>query len=86
MILEKVVSELAVQLTPEVAFTAASIIDQYGAALDIDQYAEFMKLKRETVIRQISDETIAVRPSKFGKQNLFSAVDLAKAIHEKVAA
>lgn len=57
------------------------LLKTYGPYLTVEQYASFFKLKVSTVHKQISDETIAVKPVKFGRNNLFAVSKVADTLH-----
>lgn len=68
----------AENLGAELSMKILMLNDRYGDSLTVEQYAEYFKLKESTVYKQISDETIAVRPVKIGRENLFCVIEVAK--------
>ncbi|MBW8191942.1 hypothetical protein K0504_12925 [Neiella marina] len=74
------------RLPAEVAATTAMLIMQFGPLMCSEQYAELFDIKHGTVERQISDETIAVKPKKVGRKNFFPTVSVALLVHAKEAA
>jgi|Cruoilmetagenom7_1024161.scaffolds.fasta_scaffold251058_2 hypothetical protein len=71
----KIVSkELGTELTLKIVF----LHKRYGECLTVEQYSELFGIKPSTVFKQISDETVAIKPTKVGRNNLFSVIDVAK--------
>ena len=76
-----VIAELANKLSPEVIFTATFLNEKYGPMLTAQQYCEQFNIKTNTLERQISNETVAIKPRKVGKANFFPTIEVAKYMH-----
>lgn len=86
VMLEKVAKELAEKLSPEVVYTAIALNEEFGTMLNVEQYATLMRISPQRVTQQISDETVDVIPVKIGRNNMFSAIEIAKVLHKPRAA
>lgn len=80
--LEKIIEKLSSKLSAEVLYTAACLTEKFGPTLNTEQYGSYFNIKTTTVERQISNETIAVKPKKIGRENIFTAIEIAKHLHE----
>lgn len=81
-ILHTMIDSLKSEFSAEVLYTAACLTQKYGESLNVNEYAELMEIKHSTVEKQISDETIALKPIKVGRVNKFPTIEVAKLLHK----
>lgn len=77
-----VINTLKNDFGAEVLYTAACLTERFGESLSVDDYATLMNIKPTTVEKQISDETIALKPTKIGRVNKFPVIEVAKLLHQ----
>lgn len=61
--------------------TAASLTEIYGATLGIDDVAAVIKVRRQSLLQQLSDQRCAVPMVKTGKAWLITASAMALYLH-----
>lgn len=60
------IRKVIANIDPNIIVTTSLISDKYGEVIDIDGLATLLKVKRNTIQKQISDETFPIPVTKVG--------------------